>query len=69
MREPDGYRDVLERITEKYPNEMLTVKQAAEISGYSRRKVTQVFRYGWIGEVKGKRIPRTTLARLMTSKE
>ena len=69
MREPDGYRDVLERITAKYPHELLTVKQAAEISGYSPKRVTQVFRYGWIGEAKGKRIPRTTLARLMTSRE
>ena len=57
-----GYRDVLERIRAEAKGELVTVCEAAKISGYSPRCVTSRFE-GWVSDGRGKRIPATALAR------
>ena len=40
MREPKGYRELLERLNEVYPDgELLTVRQAADFLGCSENSV------------------------------
>lgn len=68
MREPDGYRDVLERIRREAKGELVTVTEAAAISGLLPERTTQFFT-GWIGKSRGRVIPATTLARQLVSKE
>lgn len=68
MRELEGYRDVLARIRETTTGEMVTVREAAAISGYNPKYVTKRFQ-GWVGKNHGKRIPATTLARQMVSRD
>lgn len=60
--EKAGYRDVLERIRAESNGELVTVAEAAKITGYSKAKVTQRFE-GWQQVGRGKRIPATALAR------
>lgn len=60
--EKPGYRDVLERIRNESSGELVTVAEAAKITGYSKAKVTQKFD-GWQQFGRGKRIPATALAR------
>lgn len=63
-RESPGYRDVLERIRKEAKGEMVTVAEAARISGFPEKRVTQQFE-GWHGAYRDKRIPATSLARQM----
>lgn len=63
-KEPTGYRDVLERIRAESKGEMVTVAEAAKISGYRCKDVTHHFT-GWTQSGPGKRIPATALARQM----
>lgn len=63
-KESPGYRDTLERIRAETQGEMVTVAEAAKISGYRPREVTRRFT-GWTQVGPGKRIPATSLARQM----
>lgn len=60
--EKPGYRDVLERIRAESNGELVTVAEAAKITGYSKDTVTQRFD-GWQRQGRAKRIPATVLAR------
>lgn len=60
--EKPGYRDVLERIRAESNGELVTVAEAAKITGYSKDMVTQRFD-GWQRQGRAKRIPATALAR------
>lgn len=60
--EKPGYRDALERVRREAGSELVTVEEAAKITGYRKKTVTQRFA-GWVGEGRGKRIPATVLAR------
>lgn len=68
MREPEGYRDALERIRREAKGELVTITEAAAITGLPVKRVSCVIT-GWIGERKGRVIPATTLARQLTSQE
>lgn len=68
MREPEGYRDALERVRKEAKGELVTITEATAITGLPVKRVSQVIT-GWIGEYKGRVIPATTLARQLTSKE
>ncbi len=50
MRERDGYRDIVERLSE-YP-ELLTVTEAAQILGVDRRTVREHFKLKTLGRRK-----------------
>ena len=65
MREPEGYRDALER---EAKGELVTITEAAAITGLPVKRVSYVIT-GWIGEHKGRVIPATTLARQLVSQE
>lgn len=61
-KEKEGYRDALERIRHEASGELVTVAEAAKITGYSKDMVTQRFD-GWQRQGRAKRIPATVLAR------
>ena len=62
MREPEGYRDALERVRREAKGELVTITEAAA------KRVSYVIS-GWIGEHRGRVIPATTLARQLVSTE
>ena len=64
MREPEGYRDALERVRREAKGELVTITEAAAITGLPVKRVS-----GWIGEHRGRVIPATTLARQLVSTE
>ena len=68
MREPEGYRDALERVRREAKGELVTITEAAAITGLPVKRVSYVIS-GWIGEHQGRVIPATTLARQLTSQE
>ena len=68
MREPEGYRDALERIRREAKGELVTITEAAAITGLPVKRVSYVIT-GWIGERKCRVITATTLARQLTSQE
>lgn len=61
-KEVEGYRDTLARIRDEAAGELVTVDEAARITGLPKRRVTQVFT-GWTAQGRDKRIAAPTLAR------
>ena len=68
MREPEGYRDALERVRREAQGEIVTITEAAAITGLPVKRVSYVIS-GWIGEHRGRVLPATTQARQLVSTE
>lgn len=66
-RETEGFRVQLDLICAAFPNDCLTVEQAAAFTGLSKNRVCEdpAFRPFWVGKGKGKYITRTNLARAL----
>jgi hypothetical protein len=68
-REPEGYRDQLERLYAKFPDrEMITIIEASKVCGCDRRTLLadSTFPAKQIGGAKKYFIPLVGLARWMT---
>ena len=58
MREPEGYRDALERVRREAKGELVTITEAAAITGLPVKRVSYVIS-GWIGEHRGRQLVST----------
>lgn len=64
-REPESYRATLELISARCDHLMLTVSEAAKITGYDEKHITEHITWGWTKKCAGKRINVADLARQM----
>ena len=65
---PFPREQALERVRREAKGELVTITEAAAITGLPVKRVSYVIT-GWIGEHKGRVIPATTLARQLVSQE